>query len=165
MNCAGALWPRCASRSRAASWGRSLLSPSSRLLPRLTPICFYSLIAHDCPPRNTCFIQTASSICPGRLWWSFSQWNHQVGARGTPSLERGFDWTGRTKGKWRPGCGFFFLTFYLCLENSMDRGAWQATVHRVTKSWTWLKQLSTHTPIDQEETARSGQSRKSKRKK
>ena len=28
-----------------------------------------------------------------------------------------------------------------CLENHMDRGAWQATVHRVTKSWTWLKQL------------------------
>ena len=25
---------------------------------------------------------------------------------------------------------------YSCLENSMDRGAWQATVHGVTKSWT-----------------------------
>ena len=25
-----------------------------------------------------------------------------------------------------------------CLENSMDRGAWRATVHRVTKSWTQL---------------------------
>ena len=25
-----------------------------------------------------------------------------------------------------------------------DRGAWQATVRRVTKSWTWLKQLSLH---------------------
>ena len=26
---------------------------------------------------------------------------------------------------------------YPCLENSVDRGAWQATVHnRVTKSWT-----------------------------
>ena len=24
----------------------------------------------------------------------------------------------------------------------MDRGAWQATVHKVTKSWTRLKQLS-----------------------
>ena len=24
----------------------------------------------------------------------------------------------------------------------MDRGAWRATVHRVTKSWTWLKGLS-----------------------
>ena len=23
-----------------------------------------------------------------------------------------------------------------CLENPMDRGAWQAAVHRVTKSWT-----------------------------
>ena len=25
---------------------------------------------------------------------------------------------------------------YSCLEDSMDRGAWQATVHAVTKSWT-----------------------------
>ena len=28
---------------------------------------------------------------------------------------------------------------YLCLENSMDRGAWWATVHEVTKSWTRLR--------------------------
>ena len=27
---------------------------------------------------------------------------------------------------------------YPCLENSMDRGVWQATVHGVVKSWTWL---------------------------
>ena len=33
---------------------------------------------------------------------------------------------------------------YSCLENPIDRGAWQATVHRVVKSQTWLKQLSTH---------------------
>ena len=25
---------------------------------------------------------------------------------------------------------------YSCLENSMDRGAWWATVHRIAKSWT-----------------------------
>ena len=25
---------------------------------------------------------------------------------------------------------------YSCLENFLGRGAWQATVHRVTKSWT-----------------------------
>ena len=31
---------------------------------------------------------------------------------------------------------------YSGLENSMDRGAWRATVPRVTKSWT---QLSMHT--------------------
>ena len=29
-------------------------------------------------------------------------------------------------------------------ENPMDRGAWQATVHRVTKSWKRRKRLSTH---------------------
>ena len=28
---------------------------------------------------------------------------------------------------------------YSCLENSMDRGAWQATVHGVAKSWTPLE--------------------------
>ena len=28
---------------------------------------------------------------------------------------------------------------YSCLENPMDRGAWQAMVHRVAKSWTQLK--------------------------
>ena len=31
-----------------------------------------------------------------------------------------------------------------CLENSMDRGAWRATVYRVTKSRTRLKGARTH---------------------
>ena len=31
---------------------------------------------------------------------------------------------------------------YSCLENIMDRGAWQATVHRVVKNQTRLKRLS-----------------------
>ena len=31
-----------------------------------------------------------------------------------------------------------------CLGNPMERGAWQAMAHRVTKSQTWLKRLSTH---------------------
>ena len=30
------------------------------------------------------------------------------------------------------------LLWYSCLENSMDWGDWKATVHGVTKSWTWL---------------------------
>ena len=36
------------------------------------------------------------------------------------------------------------LLQYFCLENPMDRGTWQATVHRVAKSQTRLKQLSMH---------------------
>ena len=30
------------------------------------------------------------------------------------------------------------LLQYSCLENPMDREVWQATVHGVSKSWTWL---------------------------
>ena len=35
---------------------------------------------------------------------------------------------------------------YSCLENSIDRGAWRATVHGATESWTWLSDwLHTYT--------------------
>ena len=33
---------------------------------------------------------------------------------------------------------------YSCLGNSMERGAWQATVHRITKSCTWLRNWTQH---------------------
>ena len=36
------------------------------------------------------------------------------------------------------------LLLYSCLESPMDRGAWWATVRKVTKSRTRLKRLSTH---------------------
>ena len=38
-----------------------------------------------------------------------------------------------------PGVENGNLLLYSCLENSMDRGAWQATVHGVAKSWTPVK--------------------------
>ena len=43
-----------------------------------------------------------------------------------------------------PGGGHGNPLKYSCLENPMDRGAWQATVHKVTKSRTPLKWLSTN---------------------
>ena len=43
-----------------------------------------------------------------------------------------------------PGGGHGNPLQYSDLENPMDKGAWRATIHRVTKSWTQLKQLSTH---------------------
>ena len=45
------------------------------------------------------------------------------------------EWLPCSRWKWQP-------LQYSCPENSMDR-AWQATVHKVTKTWTWLKQVST----------------------
>ena len=40
--------------------------------------------------------------------------------------------------KWQP-------TPVFLLENAMDRGAWQAIVHGVPKSWTWLSNFFTFT--------------------
>ena len=37
-----------------------------------------------------------------------------------------------------------YMAILHCLENPIDRGAWQATVHRVTKSWTGLNRLGMH---------------------
>ena len=37
-----------------------------------------------------------------------------------------------------PGGGNGNPLQHSCLENPMDRGAWQATVYGVTKSWTQL---------------------------
>jgi len=44
-----------------------------------------------------------------------------------------------------PGGGHGNPLQYSCLENPMNRGAWWAAVHSVTKSLTGLMQLSTHT--------------------
>ena len=43
-----------------------------------------------------------------------------------------------------PGGGHGNPLQYSCLENPMDRGAWRATVHGVTKGWTGLKPFIMH---------------------
>ena len=55
-----------------------------------------------------------------------------------PARRQGFDpWVRKIpwRRKWQPTLVF--------LGNPMDRGAWQATVHRIAESQTQLKQLST----------------------
>ena len=50
---------------------------------------------------------------------------------------------GSTPGSGRsPGGGHGNPLQNSCLENPMDRGAWRATVHGVTKSQTWLSDYS-----------------------
>ena len=46
-----------------------------------------------------------------------------------------------------PGGGHGNPLQYSCLENLMDRGAWQATVHSIIKSQTRLKWFSTHVHV------------------
>ena len=49
-----------------------------------------------------------------------------------------------------PGGGNGNPLQFSCLENAMDREARQATVHRIAKSWTRLKQLSTHACVSRD---------------
>ena len=54
-----------------------------------------------------------------------------------PANARDIRNVGSTPGLGRsPGGGKGNLLQYSCLENPMDRGAWQATVHRIPKNWT-----------------------------
>ena len=43
---------------------------------------------------------------------------------------------------------------YSCLENPMDRGAWQAAVHGIADSRTQLKRLTTHEVLLEQEEKR-----------
>ena len=42
-----------------------------------------------------------------------------------------------------PGGGHGYPLQYSCLENPHGRGAWQATIHWIAKSWTWLNDSMT----------------------
>ena len=78
-------------------------------------------------------------------------WDSQVAlvVKNLPTNAGGIRGTGSVPGSGRcPGEGNGNPLQYSCLENPMDRGAWWAAVHGVTKSWTQLKQLTltqTHT--------------------
>ena len=69
------------------------------------------------------------------------QWRSQVArvVKNPPARARDLRDTGSIPGSGRsPGEGNGNPLQYSCPENSMDRGAWQATAHRVIKSQTRL---------------------------
>ena len=49
-----------------------------------------------------------------------------------------------------PGGGYGNPLWYSCLENPMNRGAWQATGHGAAKSWTQLSNFHFHHFTDEE---------------
>ncbi|CAI9155966.1 unnamed protein product [Rangifer tarandus platyrhynchus] len=64
-------------------------------------------------------------------WLSDKEPACNAGVTGAMGLIPG---SGRSSGG---GHGYPFR--YSCLENPMDRGAWRATIHSVTKNWKQLK--------------------------
>ena len=47
-----------------------------------------------------------------------------------------------------PGGGNGNPLQYFCLENLMDRGAWQAVIHGIAKSWTRLSYYTTTNELE-----------------
>ena len=65
-----------------------------------------------------------------------SPWGFPGGSNGKESACSAGD-LGSTPGSERsPGEGNGYSVQYSCLDNPVDREAWQATDHGVTKSWT-----------------------------
>ena len=100
-----------------------------------------------------------SYFTPGDFWSVQSIYNRESSTWGflgvTSSKEPACQWRKHSE-TWvwlfpglgtSPGEGHGNPLQYSCLENPMHRGAWQATVHRVAKSQTRLKQLSMHARI------------------
>ena len=66
------------------------------------------------------------------------------GSEGKASAHNGGDPCSTPGSRRSPGEGNGNPLQYSCLKNSMDRGAWWATVLRITKSRTWLSNIFTH---------------------
>ena len=135
----------------------SLLSFPPFLLSILSPFFHLSFSLFLCFTQN---LQTASSLSsiyvhvkipwtedPGGLQSMRSQrvthdwvlhWGFPGGSNSTEFVYKAVD-LGLIPGSGRsPGEGNGNPLQYSCLENPMNRGAWWATVHGVTKSWTRL---------------------------
>jgi len=100
------------------------ISPLSPSLPVFFPLFHPSFFQASFPLLHCLFIYPTSHLSP---WLS-----------GKESARNAVD-TSLIPGSGRsPGGGNGSPLQYACLENPMDRGAWWATVHGFTKSWTQL---------------------------
>ena len=91
--------------------------------------------------KSVCLSSEPPALCPWMSYWLLcasipqsAKWEKSGSGKEPACQFRQFNpWVGRP-----PGGGNGNPLQYSCLENPMDRGAWWATVHRVTKSQTWL---------------------------
>ena len=99
-------------------------------------------------PKNDIrwFVVFDSSLTFVHKCYMASMWASQVApaVKNTPAHAKDIRDTGSIPGSGRsPGRWHGYPLQYPCLENPMDRGVWQAKVHRVTQSQTGLKQQHT----------------------
>ena len=101
------------------------------------------------------FCLTPETGINARLWRGFLSGTSgkELGSQCKKHNRQGFDpWLGKIPWRrhWVHTGGN--PLHYSGVENPMDRGGWQAIVHGVIKSWTWLKWLSMEGDLELEET-------------
>ena len=140
-------WPRVLIGSQVVGWGQGISKGSfqrlfSRKLTKWSSLDS-SVSEGDKYAKGR---QPYSLYCKSRNVWLLSIRTLLIGTSGFPGGSAGKEPTcnegglGRIPGLGRsPGEGNGYPFQYSCLKNSMDRGHWWATVHRVTKDMTeWL---------------------------
>ena len=113
--------------------------------------CHATPLTSSCPASQACCSNTLRNClwlqhnllvislwACGSFWQEFFLLCCLSGLVGKESACNAGDW-GLIPGLGRsPGEGNGNPLQYSCLENSVDRGAWQAALHGITKNWTWL---------------------------
>ena len=104
-----------------------------------------SLKGQSCVQRGYLhfIVEDIHIFSPPQSWWCFPG-----GSDGKESTCNVGDLDSIPGLGWSPGEENDYPLQYSCLENSMDRGSWQASVHGVAKSQTWLRNFHTILLID-----------------
>ena len=100
-----------------------------------------------CPKKALSYfgINTILSVTWCCVWWSpgFPDgWDSKESACNAETQVRSLGWEDS------PGEGNGYSLQHSCLENSMDRGTWQAIVHGVARSQTGLRDWHVHIHFD-----------------
>ena len=100
--------------------------------------CPQSLPASESFPMSQLFAWGRQSIGVSTL----ASFLHQWLAKNLPANAGGEGGLGSISGlEWSPG-GKSYPLQYSCQDNSMDRGAWQSTVHRVANRLDWVTEYN-----------------------
>ena len=119
--------------------GRWLLLPLLLLTPMWLVYCGLSLLPDPTQHAQLLSLETNSCSTQAFIYWSLpGSSNGKESACNMGGLGLIPGW-GRS-----PGEGHGNPLQYSCLENPVDRGAWWAVVHGVTKSWTSLTAFHFH---------------------
>ena len=123
------------------------VSPSGGWIPRTIKKCQPQRLWDSCRMLNDGWCDIILDSFKNLIWFNSYEeflWKNKnyILLVYRKNIHRVIDWYKRWRvygdNIWRCSEGNGYLLQYSCLENSLDRGAWWAIVHGVTRNQTWL---------------------------